>query len=593
MHILRWVSQNFKHGRHENLSFSQKVAQLGSPPLLALLTHHLRQPHSLCSVLSTHAKLFKSGFYPSTTACNHLINAYLSFGAASPAELLLLELGPASNVVSWTSLIARSHNPSKALSFLRPMLAAGVSPNAFTFSASLSACAALALLNPGLQLHAMAEISGLSSDLVVATSLISLYGKTHLPESARQVFDRMPTRNIVSYGAVLAAYTQNSVMAEALAVLRDLLRRFSPNQFILSSTVNACAGLGMLGTGKAAHAAAVRVGYAENDVVRGALVDMYAKAGCFESAQRVFRLVRAPDVVQFTAAIGCAARHGMAAAALDLFEEMLQRGVEPNAVTFLAVLHACAHAGLVDQGLNWVAAMAPAHGVEPEVKHWTCVVDMLARAGRLDEAVQVAQRIAVSGGDAALIWTVVAAAAAAHGRTDIGAAAATEVLRFGQDVAGALVSVANGYRAAGDPDGAADLRRAMASRGISKDVACSWVEVKGRVEVFFAGETHDMVIRVLQELEVKMKAMGYGLSVKEEDEEDRSRFHSERLALGFALIALPGKSTIRVMKNLRVCRDCHEAFKVISLIVGRRIVLRDLNRFHHFSDGSCSCGDYW
>ena len=477
------------------------------------------------------------------------------------------------------------------------MLTSGVSPNAFTFSTALSAASSLAEIKAGLQLHAMAEISGFSSDLVVATSLVAMYGKTGIFNDARLVFDRMPRRNLVTWGAMLSAYTQNAAMREALTLFGDLVSHFQPNQFVLSSVVNACSGLALLGIGKSTHGAILR-GHLENDVIDGALIDMYAKCGCFESAHRVFRLILFPDVIAFTSVIGGAAKHGMAAAALNLFEEMIDRGVSPNGVTFLAILHAYDHAGLIDRGLDLLTTMETNFGVHREVKHLTCVIDMLGRGGRLDEAVQMARKTMAHGSEEVLIWTAVAASAAAHRRLDIGAMAAAELRRFGQDAAGALVSVANGCIAAGDFGGASALRMDMAKRGILKNVSCSWVELKGGVEVFFAGEVSSCcrsedVVRVLEEIELKMKVMGHCLVEEIDEEEDRSRWHSERLAFGFALLTFPEKSTIRVMKNLRVCRDCHEAFKIISTIVGRKIVLRDLNRFHHFSQGSCSCGDYW
>lgn len=575
--------------------------------ILALLTRRLRQSRCLPSVVSTHAKILKSGLTLSPVTSNHLINAYLRCGATAHAELAFRDMGGAANVVSWTSLMggfSAAGSPHRALSFLRLMRTRGVSPNSFTLATALTACSAMAALRPGRQLHAMAELSGVNSDLVVSTALVGMYGKANRASDAREVFDRMHHRNIVSWGAMLATYSQSACAKEALELFGEFLRAlpFPPNHFMLSSVVTACAGLGRLGAGKCTHAVVLRRGHGENDVVGGALVDMYAKCGCFEYSHRVFQLLRSPDVVPFSAMIAAAGKHGMATTALALFDEMLEKGVNPNGVTFLGVLHACSHAGLVDRGLQYLAGMEKTHGVAPGVAHYTCAVDMLGRAGRLDEAVAMARGVAAEGGDAALLWTALASAGATHGRLDVAAMAGDVLGGFmctGRDVVGGLVTMANGYRAAGRWELAAGVRQEMARRGIRKDRGCSWVEVKDAVEVFYAGEVASCrrggeVMEVLQELERRMRTLGYaGPAMADGEEPAAMSLHSERLALGFALISLPEGATIRVMKNLRMCRDCHEAFKLISALVGRKIVVRDLNRFHHFTEGSCSCGDYW
>ncbi|MQL81416.1 hypothetical protein Taro_013879 [Colocasia esculenta] len=590
-------------------------------PLLLLLARRLQHSRGLRSVLSAHARVLKSGLSRHATTANHLINAYVRHGDAAHAEHAFEDMSGSANVVSWTSVMAghvAAGRPDRALSLLRGMPEGGVRPNAFTLCTAVNACAALAIAETGRQVHAVAEVSGLRNDLVVSTALVDMYGKSNRVDDARHVFDRMQCRNVVSWGSMLWVHAQNARAHEVLDLFGQFLRNgdgggggtsFPPNHFMLCSVVSACASLGRLGPGKSAHAAVIRRGHGENDVIDGALVDMYAKCGCIEYSQKVFRQMDSPTVIPFTAMIVAAARHGLVNVSLEMFDDMLARGLRPNEVTFVGVLHACSHAGLVDRGLEYLDSMSKSHGVRPSSKHYTCAVDMLGRAGRVDEAYDISKGMEVEGEEAVLLWTTLLSAGRKHRRLDIVEMARARLREYGKDMAGAYVMMSNTYAAAGRWENAVGVRMEMVRRGIRKDPGCSWVEVKDAVHVFYVGDASscgrgEEVLQMVRELEEKMREMGYAhggggaiTAAAADDEEPAGKpavgLHSEMLALAFALIGLPNGGTIRVMKNLRMCGDCHEAFKLASVIVGRKLVVRDLNRFHHFSGGTCTCGDYW
>ncbi|CAA7057601.1 unnamed protein product [Microthlaspi erraticum] len=525
------------------------------------------------------------------------------------------------NVVSWTSVISgynETGQPKTALCMFQEMSKdISVPPNEFTFASVFKSCSALAESRIGKNIHARLEISGLRSNTVVSSSLLDMYGKCNDVETARRVFDSMLGcgRNVVSWTSMITAYAQNARGHEAI----DLFRSFNaastsdkPNQFMLASVISACSGLGRLQWGRVAHCVVTRRGYESNLVVATSLLDMYAKCGSLSCAEKIFLRIRCHSVISYTSMIMAKAKHGFGEEALKLFNEMVAKRIKPNYVTLLGVLHACGHSGLVNEGLGYLNSMAEMFGVSPDARHYTCVVDMLGRFGRVDEAYDLAKRIEVGAEQGALLWGALLSAGRLHGRVDIVCEASRRLIQSNQQVTSAYVALSNAYALAGGWEDSESLRVEMKRGGNVKERACSWIEVKGSVYVFHAGDLSSCdesgdIERFMKDLETRMKERGHRgssssvittsssvfVDVDEEAKEEMVSLHCERLALAFGLIRLPEGSTIRIMNNLRMCRDCHEAFKLISEIVEREIVVRDVNRFHCFKDGSCTCRDFW
>ncbi|CAL1397228.1 unnamed protein product [Linum trigynum] len=590
---------------------SQLSRQEESPSSHLNLIQQLRNCNDVRSVSSVHCSFFKSGLSKSDTfAANHLVNGYIRLREISLAHRLFDEM-PEPNVVSWTSLMAgyvTSGQAGLTLGMYVKMLETSVKPNDFTLSTLVKACSILAELEAGKKIHAHAEVMGYGTDLVVCSSLVCMYGNCNDVDGARSVFDSMDHRNIVTWTSMIAAYAQNGRGSEALEVFRlfNSMVRVRANDFMLASVISACSSLGKLVAGRASHGAVIRGGHEVNDVVTSTLVDMYGKSGCFDYSWKIFKRIPCPSVVEYTSIIVGASKYGLGKLSIELFEEMVERGVKPNDVTFVGVLHGCSHSGLVDEGLGFLNSMLEKHGVEPEAKHYTCVVDIYCRVGRLDDAHKLAKSIHVENPtEGALLWGTLLSASRLHGRVDIAQEASRRLIESNQQVAGAYVTLSNAYASTGEWEIAHDLRSEMKQAGVVKDPGCSWVEIRDSTFVFHAGdlsfERGEDVLRLLRELEGRMKERGYAggslglvfFEVEQEAKEEIVSLHSERLALAFALIVIPKGITIRVMKNLRMCKDCHEAFKTISGIVERDFIVRDVNRFHHFRDGSCSCRDFW
>ncbi|PON88294.1 DYW domain containing protein [Trema orientale] len=570
----------------------------------------LRNCSDFVSAASLHSNVLKSGLLAHTFTANHLLNCYVRSRRIDHARNLFDEISEP-NIVSWTSLISGYVDvgrPGIALRMFGKMPGCSVMPNEFTFATVIKACSIFSDLRTGKEIHARLEVFGFRINLVVCSSLVDMYGKCNDVDGARRVFDLMGCRNVVSWTSMITAYAQNARGDEALQLFREFSHLMSdrPNHFMLTSIVSACSSLGRLVSGKVAHGAVIRGGHDLSDVVASALVDMYAKCGCLDYSDKIFRRIRYPSVVPYTSMIVGAAKFGLGKLSLELVSEMIDRGIKPNDVTFVGVLHACSHSGLVDEGLEHLKSMFDKHGILPSTKHYTCVVDMLGRTGRLDEAYQLAKSIQADQNSRALLWGTLLSASRLHGRVDIAVEASKQLIDSNQQVAGAYVALSNTYILAGEWDKAHNLRSEMKRNQVRKEPGCSWIEIKDSSYVFYAGDVSSCaqgteMVNLLRELESRMKERGYvggsnGLvfvDVEEEAKEEIVGLHSERLALAFGLINTPEGVTIRIMKNLRMCTDCHEAFKLISEIVERDFVVRDVNRFHHFKNGFCICGDFW
>ncbi|KAI3904113.1 hypothetical protein MKW92_049026 [Papaver armeniacum] len=574
------------------------------------IIQQLQNTNNLSSVISRHSIVLKTGFSNDTFVSNHLINSYIRLDETKDAHRVFNEMSDR-NVVTWTSLMSGYINigqPKSALQLFQQMPRNYIFPNPFTFATVINACSYLSDIETGRRTHSLIVVSGFHSNLVVCTSLINMYGKSNSVDESRRVFDSMENRNVVSWTSMISVYTQNALGEDALFLFREFInsKSYEPNQFMLSSVINACASLAKLVTGKVTHCTVIRHGYDTNEVVGSSLIDMYTKCGLFDYSDKIFKRIRNPGLIPYTSMIVGAAKYGLGRFSLHLFEEMLKKGIRPNGVTFLGVLHACSHSGLVDTGLEYLNSMYEKHGISPDSKHYICAVDMLGRIGRLDEACQLAQFVPPDAEDIEILWGSLLSSSRTYGRLDIATEAGERLIEINQRLATAYVTMSNTSASVGDWENAYRLRSEMNKSGTSKEPGRSWVELRDKVYVFYAGNAKscargDEVVSLLKELEVRIKERGYvrgrkGLvfvDVEDEVEEMILGLHSEKLALGFALLSIPKGLTIRVIKNLRMCLDCHEFFKVTSEIMERDFIVRDVNRFHHFRDGSCTCNDFW
>eukprot|EP01018_Ginkgo_biloba_P015982 Gb_28612 [translate_table: standard] len=552
-----------------------------------------------------HTRIIKTSFDSDVFVSSALLYMYAKCGCRTDARQVFDKM-PSRNIVSWNAMIAGcvlNGRAQEGLQIFEQLRWASIQPNYITFCSVLNACVDVSALEQGKQLHAHIIKSGFESDVTVGNALIDLYGKGGSVKCARSLFEKLLERNGVSWSSIIAAYAQNGWGEDALNIFWQVHQEgVHASEHTFSSVLSACAGLAGLDQGKQVHSQIFKTGFDSDVFVGSALVDMYGKSGNINDACQVFNEMPERNVVSWNAMIAGCAQHGRGNEALQLFEQMQCDGIEPNYITFVCVLSACSHAGLVEKGRFYFDSMNRHHGIIPGAEHYACMVDLLGRAGCLDEAEEFIKETPFE--PTASMWGALLGACRVHGNMELGKRAAEHVFELDPQDSGTHVLLSNIYAAGGRWDDVAKVRNMMKNIGMKKEPGCSWIEVRNRVHAFHAkDQSHpktEEIYALLESLSGKMKEAGYVpdtnfvlLDVEEQHKEHLLCYHSEKLALAFGLISIPPGIPIRITKNLRMCGDCHTSLKFISNIVGREIVVRDTNRFHHFKGSLCTCGDYW
>ncbi|XP_078427880.1 putative pentatricopeptide repeat-containing protein At2g01510 [Wolffia australiana] len=549
-----------------------------------------------------HAAVVKSNFAWNVFVGNALLDLYskTTDDADAVAELFL-EM-PARDAVSYNVVIsglAAMGRYRDSLGLFRELRKTGFDPKDFTFPSVVSVAAAERNLPLGRRLHGQALVGGAAGDVLVGNSLVDMYAKCGDLGAAEQVFGGMVSgRNAVSWTAMISGRIENGRPEEALGFFSEMRRSGeSPDRATFSSALRAAASLALSELGRQLHSLLARSGHGASVYAGSALADMYAKCGSLGDAARAFEEMPARNVVSWNAMMAAYAHHGRGAAAVALLGRMVVAGAEPDGVTLLSALSACSHAGLADAGLGIFRAIA-----EPGREHYGCAVDLLGRVGRLEEAERLAETAPFEPDP--VVWSALLHACRIHRDEGLARRAAERLFAMEPREAAPFVIMSNICAAAGQWEGFGEMKRYLRARGVRKEPAFSWVELAGGIHRFMSNDdAHPQIRRVrrkLDELGEEMERRGYrpdtSCALHNVDQAARAeslKYHSERLAIAFALLHAPPAAPLRVMKNLRACADCHAAIKIISLVVGREIIVRDSARFHHFRDGFCSCADYW
>ncbi|KAF3437195.1 hypothetical protein FNV43_RR19948 [Rhamnella rubrinervis] len=528
---------------------------------------------------------------------NTMITGYAQNGELSEARRLFEE-SPVRDVFAWTAMLS-GFVQNGMLDEARRIFFEMPEKNSVSWNAMIAGYVQSKRMDMARELFEAMPCRNVSS----WNTMITGYAQNGDIAYARTIFDRMPQRDSISWAAIIAGYAQNGQSEEALHLFMEMKRegeRLTRSCF--TCALSSCADVASLETGKQLHGRLVKVGYETGCYVGNALLVMYCKCGSIEEAYDAFKGMVEKDVVSWNTMIAGYARHGFGKEALVVFESMKAMGIKPDDVTMVGVLSACSHTGLVEKGTKYFYSMNQDYGITANSKHYTCMIDLLGRAGRLDEAQKLMRSMPFKP-DAAT-WGALLGASRIHGNTELGEKAAQIIFEMEPENAGMYVLLSNLYAASGRWSDVGKMRLQMKDKGVRKVPGYSWVEAQNKIHTFSVGDCvhpeKDKIYAFLEELDLKMKQDGYVSSTKlvlhdveEEEKEHMLKYHSEKLAVAYAILSIPAGRPIRVIKNLRVCEDCHNAFKHISKIVGRLIILRDSHRFHHFSGGSCSCGDYW
>eukprot|EP01018_Ginkgo_biloba_P019323 Gb_30147 [translate_table: standard] len=603
-----------------------------------------------------HAHMTERGFKPGIYLETTLVAMYAKCGSLVNARKVLDEM-PKRNVVSWTTLIAayaRYGYDEEALTLFYQMQRTGIEPNEFTFASVLPACANLASLELGKEVHEEIIRSGFHSNVFVGSALVDMYVKCRSIKDAREVFDKMPDRNVVSWNAMItgyaqngnvdaafklfqkmpaqdmvswnamiagyaqngyvnealvffqkmpdrdvvswntmiAGYAQNGLVDEAMKLFQkmrepdvfswnmmiagyaqnghiekalDLFRRMRltdviPDSDSFTAVLPVSAHLAALEHGKAVHEDIIRNGFQSDVFVGSALIDMYAKCGRIDKARKIFNRMQRRNVVSWTAMIVGYAMHGCGKEALKLFEQMQHSGTNPDHVTFVGVLSACRHAGLVDDGWQYFNRMSRDYQITPAVQHYCCMVDLLGRAGRLDEAHDFINKMPIKP-DAA-VWGSLLGSCRIHNNIELGEFAAKQLFELDPNNAAHYVLLSNLYAAAGRWDDVEKVRKIMKGRQVERKPGCSWIEVNNKVYAFLVGDrshpqAHDIYAK-LDRLSGQTKKAGdvpntrFTLHDVEDEQKMHTLYHhSENLAIAFGLINMSPRTPIQIIKNLQ------------------------------------------
>lgn len=476
-----------------------------------------------------------------------------------------------------------------------------IKPNEITILAMISACNEA--LDTGRYVHGFATKVGVLLEVKVVNSLINMYGKSGDLISACRLFDAILDSNTVSWNSIIAAQVTNGCAQEGIDCFNKM-RRFGiePDEGTILAVLQACEQLGIGKLAESIHGLIFNHGLGAKINITTALLDLYAKLGRLSASCHVFSEVVCADRVAWTAMLSGYAAHGLGKEAIKLFESMAKVGLEPDHVTFTHLLSACSHSGLVREGKCYFNMMSEVYGIQPRIDHYSCMVDLLGRRGLLNDAYEVIRNMPMEPN--AGVWGALLGACRVHGNIELGKEVANHLIKLEPMDPRNYIMLSNMYSASHSWKDAAKVRALLKERGLKRSPGCSFIEYGNKIHRFFVGDrSHpetEKIYSKLEELLGKIRKDGYTSKteyvlqdVEEEVKEDMINKHSEKLAIAFGLLVSKEGATLIITKNLRICGDCHSTAKLISLIEKRTIIIRDPKRFHHFSDGFCSCADYW
>ena len=528
--------------------------------------------------------------------CGQILESQRVFWAAASHDL-----------VSWNSMVSiladsETHLPHCMMIF-KEMIREGWDPNKITFINILSASSSLSMVNQGRQVHTLVVKHGLTEEVAVENAMIFFYARSRWISASEDLFSAMSDRrDNLSWNSMVNGFVENGLLRKAVDLVWMMASKSQKlDNFTYATVLSGCAAAGALERGMEMHGYTIRSETSYDVVVESALVDMYAKCGKLKYAGKTFDKMPERNKYSWNSMISGYARHGDATSALRLFKEMNASTERPDDITFISVLSACSHGGLVEEGLEHFHNMVGSYGIEPRMEHFSCVVDLLGRAGRMAEMEKFLRKMPMEPNS--LIWRTVLSACCRTkegSRLQLGSIAGGKLMELEPENPVNYVLISKLYASMERWEDVARTRSSMRATMGRKEVGCSWVTFKDGVHSFVAGDrTHEENSRVLMSLIQKARDVGYapqtGSAFYDVDLEEKERlliYHSEKIALAF-VISRSTSLPIRIMKNLRVCDDCHLFFRCSSKVIGREIILRDSIRFHHFADGNCSCGDYW
>lgn len=485
-----------EEGIHNEFIYTGVLSALTVPELV----HYGKQIHCLA---------FKNGLLSIVSVGNALVTMYGKCGCLDDA-LKTFEFSGDKNSITWSAMItgyAQAGDSHEALKLFSYMHFNGNKPSEFTFVGVINACSDIGALKEGKQMHGYSLKMGYESQIYIMTALVDMYAKCGSLVDARNGFDYLKEPDIVLWTSMIGGYAQNGENETALTLYcRMQMEGILPNELTMASVLRACSSLAALEQGKQIHARTIKYGFNLEVPIGSALSTMYAKCGSLEDGNLVFRRMPTRDILSWNAMISGLSQNGEGFKALELFEEMRQGTTKPDYVTFVNILSACSHMGLVERGKVYFKMMLDEFGIVPRVEHYACMVDILSRAGKLQEAKEFIESVTIDHG--MYLWRILLGACRNYRNYELGAYAGEKLMELGSEESSAYVLLSSIYAALGRSDDVERVRRVMKLRGVNKDPGCSWIELKSQVHVFVVGDQiHPQIVNIRSELRRLRKHM--------------------------------------------------------------------------------------
>ncbi|KAF5182795.1 Pentatricopeptide repeat-containing protein [Thalictrum thalictroides] len=464
-----------------------------------------------------HCYSVKSGFDLNIYAGSSLIDMYAKCGVMETAHKVFTRM-PEQSLVSRNALIAgyvQHNNSEKAMDLFQDMIREGMKPSKFTFASMVAACSGSVKTNMAKQVHCYTLKSGvLHDDEFLGVSLLGAYLSSDSKEDAKNLFMEFQNhRSRVLWTAIISGHAQNGHAEEALWLFKSMrMDDALPDQATFVSVLSACASLAALKEGRQIHSLVVMNAFNLDEYTCSALLDMYAKCGEVGNSVQVFNEIDCKkDVICWNSMIVGFAKNGYADDSLKIFDQMAHTCIKPDDITFLGVLSACSHAGMVSEGLGYYNDMINYHGIQPRSDHYACMIDLLGRGGRLKEAEQFINDLPTE--PDAMVWASLLSACRLHGDDILGQRAAEKLIELEPQNSAPYILLSNIYAASKNWDGVNMVRKSMRERRVTKFPGCSWIVVGKKTDLFVAGDklhpNAGEICALLNDMTPLMKDHGY------------------------------------------------------------------------------------
>ncbi|KAF8389629.1 hypothetical protein HHK36_024148 [Tetracentron sinense] len=592
--VVAWnamIAGSSLHGLYEDtIELVIKMQKVGTSPnsstIVAVLPA-VAQAKALSQGKGIHSYCVRRGIDKDLVVGTALLDMYAKCKCLASVQTIFNFMGD-KNEVTWSSMIGAyvlcDHMREALGLFDQMMLKDALNPTPVSLGSVLRACAKLIDVSRGRKIHCYAIKSGLVLEIMVGNTLLSMYAKGGMIDDAIRFFNEMESKDTVSYSAIISGCVQNGNAEEGLLTFHKMqLSGIDPDLATMVGVLPACAHLAALQQGRYNHCYVIVRGFASDTTIGNALIDMYSKCGRIDFARKVFDRILERDIVSWNSMIAGYGINGLGMEALLLFQDLQAVDVKPDDVTFICLLSACSHSGLVTEGKHWFYVMSQDFNIVPRMEHCICMVDLLGRGGLLDEACDFIQRMSFE--PDVRVWGALLGACRIHNNIELGEEVSEKIQRLGPEGTGNFVLLSNIYGAAGRWDDAAHVRIVQRDTGFKKSPGCSWVEIKGTVHAFVGGDqSHPQskgISKKLEELLVEMKKLGYHAdssfvlqNVEEEEKERILLCHSEKLAIAFAILSLSPDKPIFVTKNLRLLALLGSLKGITSDYVASQCVLK-------------------